>query len=134
MQSRAKKDGGYLMDNKILGNYGESLAANFLEQKGYGILVRNFKNKLGEVDLIAKDRAMIVFVEVKMRKSLSCGMPYESVSYYKQKKIIMVALSYLKLKFGTCDVLSRFDVISIYQNSSGQSQIEHLINAFDLSV
>lgn len=119
------------MNNKILGRYGEDLAVDFLKAEGYRILDKNFKNKCGEIDLIAHDGAMVVFIEVKSRKSLSYGMPYESVHPLKQRKITQVALSYLKYRYGSVDVLSRFDVISIYQTDKGDRRIEHLTHAFD---
>ena len=120
------------MKNKMLGQYGESLAARFLENKGHRILEKNFKNKIGEIDLITKDGAVVCFIEVKTRRSLSCGMPYESVHQHKQRKLIQVALSYLKYKFGTVDVSSRFDVVSIYKDVHDREHIEHIPNAFDL--
>ena len=118
------------IQTKVLGQYGEDLAVAFLERKGYLILDRNFRNKLGEIDLIVKDKGSICFVEVKTRISLSCGRPYESVYGLKQHKIIKVAQSYLKLKFGTPDILSRFDVISIVKDAAGHARIEHIPNAF----
>lgn len=121
------------MNTKFLGNFGEEQACRYLQDKGYKIIDKNFRNKLGEIDLIVQDGAVLCFVEVKTRKSLHYGAPYESVHYSKRWKMVQVALSYLKYKFHTIDVLSRFDVVSIYQNSQGQATIEHLINAFDLT-
>ena len=121
------------MDTKSLGRYGEELAVRFLERKGCWLLERNFKNKLGEIDLIVRDGGVICFVEVKTRRSLSCGRPQESVHWHKQRKIIRIALSYLQFKFRSSDVLSRFDIISIYQDPAGQDPIEHIVNAFYIS-
>ena len=121
------------MNNKALGKYGEVLAAKFLVDKGYQILEKNYKNKIGEIDLIVRDAGIICFVEVKTRRSLTYGKPYESVHFYKQRKIINVAICYLKFKMRSLDVLSRFDVISIYQDPSGEYQIQHLKNAFQVS-
>lgn len=119
------------MDNRSLGQYGEDLAIKFLLRKGYWVIERNFKNKLGEIDLIVRDGGTICFVEIKTRVSLSCGLPQESVHPYKQRKIAKVALSYLQNKFRTCDVPARFDVVSIYKTPEGDDKIEHIINAFD---
>lgn len=119
-------------NNKSLGRYGEDLAAVFLERKGWRILEKNFRNKLGEIDLIARDGKVIVFVEVKSRASLMCGMPYESVHVHKQRQMVRVAWSYLKFKFNTVDVAGRFDVISIYKDACGQVHTEHIVNAFDV--
>jgi putative endonuclease len=119
------------MSNQLTGRWGEDLAVSFLERKGYKIVEKNFKTKMGEIDLIAQDGKMLCFIEVKARKTLTCGMPYESVHYYKQRKIINVALSYLKFK--RLDVFTRFDVVSIYKNSVGEAQIEHIVNAFEVT-
>ncbi len=120
------------MDNRSLGKYGEDLAAEHLKGKGYLIVERNFKNRLGEIDLIAKDGQMICFVEVKTRHNLDYGMPFESVHYHKQRKLGQVALSYLKFKFHRIDLAARFDVISIYRDPAGKVRIDHIINAFDM--
>lgn len=117
-------------NNKSLGKYGEELAQSLLEAKGYGIVEKNFKNKIGEIDLIAKDGDVIVFVEVKSRLDFSYGMPYESVNYFKQKKLIQLALSYLKFRYNSIDISSRFDVVSVYWNEGGEFQTNHIINAF----
>ena len=122
------------MNNKSLGQYGEQIAADFLRGKGYRILEKNFKSRLGEIDVIARDGAVLVFVEVKIRKSLARGMPYESVHLYKQRKIIRLAQSFLNYRFGTVDVLCRFDVVSIYKPPAGVEKVEHIINAFEVNV
>ncbi len=121
------------MNNKILGNYGEDYTCEYLQNKGYRIIERNFRNKLGEIDLIAKDGKVICFIEVKTRESLQYGAPFEAVHLAKQRKMARVALSYLKYRFNTVDILSRFDVISIYRPPQGQPTIEHIKNAFDLT-
>lgn len=120
------------MTNQSLGQEGEGLAVRHLEAKGYRIIERNFKNKIGEIDIVAKDKETLCFIEVKTRQSLSCGMPYESVHYYKQRKMSKLAQSYLIYKYKTCDILARFDIVSIYKDPAGQSTLEHLVNAFDL--
>ena len=117
-----------------LGARGEGLAREYLKAKGYSIIASNFKNKLGEIDIIAKDKGMIVFVEVKTRVSLSCGWPYESVSRAKQKKIARVAWCYLKLNFGTIDVPARFDVVSVHANEQGIFEVMLIKNAFDIPI
>jgi putative endonuclease len=119
--------------NKELGQYGEEYTCRYLQNKGYQILEKNFRNKIGEIDLIAKDGKIICFIEVKTRKTLQYGAPFEAVHSTKQHKMVQMALSYLKYKFRTIDVSCRFDVISIYQPSQEQPIVEHLINAFDLS-
>ena len=118
---------------KTLGKYGEDLALRFLRDKGYRILERNFKNKIGELDLVVQDGRTICFVEVKTRASLACGQPFESVHYYKQRKLVRLAWSYLQYRFHTIDVPARFDVISIYKDEAGKDHLQHIPSAFDLT-
>lgn len=115
-----------------LGRWGEERAAEFLKAKGYRILERNYKNKIGEIDLVVSDGKGLCFIEVKTRRSLAYGQPYESVTRHKQIKIARVAFAYLKHRCGTVDVNARFDVISIIKDGSGQTRIEHIPHAFDL--
>ena len=81
-----------------LGESGEQLAVEFLSSKGYKILERNFKSKLGEIDIVAKDKKTICFIEVKTRSNLEKGLPQESITMRKQHQISKTALSYLKFK------------------------------------
>lgn len=115
-----------------LGRWGEDLAVQFLRTKGYRILERNYKNKIGEIDIVASDEKNFCFIEVKTRRSLAYGQPYESVTYHKQMKIARVAFAYLKHRFGKVDVNARFDVISIIRDGLGRARIEHIPHAFDL--
>jgi len=119
------------MSNKTFGNYGESLAEQYLKDLGYRILEKNFRNKLGEIDLIVQDDKAVCFVEVKTRQSLDQGQPYEAVSPWKIRKLSQMATFYLKHKYHSLEILSRFDVISIVHDKSGSPSIQHIKNAFD---
>ena len=119
------------MSNKSLGNYGEFLARQYLKSQGYRILEENFRNKIGEIDLIAQDGKTICFVEVKTRQYLDQGQPYESVTPWKIRKLSQMATSYLKYKYHTLEIPSRFDVISIVQDKTSAPIIRHIKNAFD---
>jgi len=119
------------MSNKTLGSYGESLAREYLKSIGYQILEENFRNKLGEIDLIAQDGKMICFVEVKTRQSLEQGQPYEAINYWKIRKLSQMATFYLKHKFHSLEIPSRFDVISIVHDKTSSPSIQHIKNAFD---
>ena len=115
----------------ILGQTGEELAAVFLQRQGYKILVRNYRQKCGEIDIIAKDGSTLVFVEVKTRKNAAFGTPFEAVTEKKQRQIGRVAQEYL----GRNDLFNtpaRFDVVSILMQGDKPPVIEHLSNAFDL--
>ncbi|UCF90085.1 MAG: YraN family protein [Desulfobacterales bacterium] len=113
------------------GEEGESLAAKALRKKGYKILEQNYRTKLGEIDIIAKEKDTIVFIEVKARKSLHYGSPKWAVTPKKQRKISMVALYYLK-STQQSQAKARFDVVSIGP-SPENSAIEIIKNAFELA-
>jgi len=113
-----------------LGKHGEELASEFLKNAGLSIIVRNYRNKTGEIDIIARDQETLVFVEVKTRKSLTYGQPYEAVSRKKQKQICRLALYYMT-RNKLHDQAVRFDVISIVMTSNENPKIEHLINCFE---
>jgi putative endonuclease len=121
------------MNTQTLGQYGEESASKYLQDKGYKILDKNFRNKLGEIDLVAQQGNTICFIEVKTRKNAVYGAPFEAVHSTKQHKMVKVALSYLKYKFQRIDVPCRFDVISIYKISKDHPVVVHMVNAFDLS-
>lgn len=112
------------MDKKAFGNIGETFATKYLKDKGYEILETNFSNKIGEIDIIAKDKDFIIFVEVKSRNSSKYGFPREAVTLYKQNKIRTVALVYLKSK-KLLNSRCRFDVIEYFD-----SKITHIENCF----
>ncbi|MBF0571389.1 MAG: YraN family protein [Candidatus Omnitrophica bacterium] len=119
------------MSNKTLGKHGENLAREYLKTQGYKILDENFRNKMGEIDLIAQDGKTICFVEVKTRQSLEQGQPYEAVNSWKIRKLSQMAAFYLKYKFHSLEIPSRFDVISVLQLNEGEPDIKHIKNAFD---
>ncbi len=115
-----------LTKNKIIGNSGEIIARDYLISIGYEIIESNWHfSKNSEVDIIAKDKNTLVFVEVKTRSSLNYGHPLEAVGQKKIQKIYMAALAYLdqtKIKYDNY----RIDVISIIGLKN--SEIEHLKN------
>jgi len=96
-----------------LGRRGENVSVKFLKNQGYKIIKTNYRCSLGEVDIIAKDKNVLCFVEVKTRKSEEFGLPEEAVDWRKQRKLAKVALTYLKEK-KICRQDLRFDVISVY--------------------
>ena len=110
---------------KVLGVKGEVLAKNYLLKHGYEIIEINYKNKIGEIDIIAKQGKTLVFVEVKARSSKSFGLPREAVNIYKQRKIRQVATAYLIKNnlYEKCNI--RFDVIDVLGD-----EVAHIPNAF----
>lgn len=115
---------------KILGADGEALAVEHLHKQGMRVIEKNFRCRIGEIDIIALDKNTICFVEVKTRSSLQFGAGYESVLVRKQQKIMKTALLYLKTK-GWSERDFRFDVASILLEDGSAPQIEYLRAAFD---
>ena len=113
------------------GKESESVAVRYLKKNGYKILEQNYRNKLGEIDIIAKDKKTLVFVEVKATRTDSFGNPKWAVTPKKQKKISMVALFYLKATKQS-NVKARFDVVAI-RSSQDNPRIELIKNAFELA-
>ena len=114
-----------------LGNRGEVAAAHFLERLGYRIIERQMRNHFGELDLVAINGDLVVFVEVKTRTTLLAGHPTEAVTTTKQRKITRCALAYLKRR-GWLERSVRFDVIAVvWSGEDDAPQIQHYISAFD---
>jgi putative endonuclease len=118
-------------DRHSYGQSGEQLAVAFLEANGYTILERNFRTRLGEIDIIARHKGVLVFVEVKARRSRRHGDPKWALTPAKQRKISMTALVYLKRQ-GSTQVRARFDVVTV-QRIDGRPQVELIRNAFELA-
>jgi putative endonuclease len=119
------------MEKKELGKKGEEVALRFLKRKGYRIIETNYVCKLGEMDLIAKEKDTLVFIEVKTRTSMMFGPPQLAVNPSKQRQLSKVALNFLKEK-KLEDVKARFDVVAILLGQKGE-EIELIRNAFDLN-
>ncbi len=116
-----------------LGQYGENTAAHFLERRGYQILESNYRTRFGEIDIIAKEKDVICFVEVKTRTTPSHGNAFESVTPQKQKKLVRLALGYLE-KNNLLDVAARFDVVAIDPHDPQHPQIQIVKNAFEIEL
>ena len=117
---------------KVLGGQGEQAAAKLLEQRGYRILDRNVRTKLGELDLVARDGGTICFVEVKARRSAAFGLPQEAVTRQKQRHLVRMAQWYLKAKQLT-GVSARFDVVALIVGPNGRPTYSEVIqHAFEV--
>ncbi len=114
---------------QTLGAIGEELAFHFLERRGYKVLLRNYESSLGEIDLIAKEKGALVFIEVKTRRSDAMGMPAESVTRQKRHQIVKSAKYYVK-RYGIHNVPCRFDVVSILMPEGDEPRIEIIQDAF----
>lgn len=117
------------MDNQSLGKYGEDAATKLVEEKGYIILERNYRALGTEIDIIAMNRGILVFIEVKTRTSRKYGNAYEAVNSFKMKNIINTSLSYI-MKNNLESSQVRYDIIEVYVN---ENLINHIENAFELN-
>jgi putative endonuclease len=114
-----------------LGVQAEEKAEEFLKSNGYKIIQRNYKTRLGEIDIIAKDKDTLCFVEVKCRSSYRFGTGFEALNWRKQNQISKAALVYLK-ENKLLDKKARFDVVSI--DNSGEAEKFGLVkSAFELN-
>lgn len=120
-----------LNQRQKFGKDSESVAVRHLKKNGYKILQQNYRTKIGEIDIIAKDKQTLVFVEVKARKSVHFGSPKWAVTPKKQRKISMVALYYLKATKQN-NIKARFDVVAI-SSLKNNPRIEIIKNAFELA-
>lgn len=114
------------MNNKEKGDFGEEIAVNYLLSKGAKILEKNYRLKIGEVDIIANIGNEVIFVEVKSRSNIKYGYPCESVGFQKRKKIIGVAKHYI-IKNNLHNTPIRFDIIEVYLL---EKRVNHIMNAF----
>ena len=135
LRDRKKIDGGegdrskQVVGSQTLGVIGEELAYHFLSAKGYKILLKNYECALGEIDLVAKEKGVLVFIEVKTRRSEAFGSPLDSITRQKRHQIVKTAQYYLK-RYGIKNVACRFDVVSILILRDQEPAIEVIQNAF----
>ena len=117
------------MNNILKGKKGELIAKEYLQSKGYIVLNSNYRNKIGEIDLIVLDKIneILVFVEVKTRTSLKYGYAYEAVNIKKQRKILNCSQAYIKQN-KYINFQPRFDIVEVYLSLN--TKINHIENAF----
>ncbi len=116
---------------QLSGRDNEIRAADYLKRNGYRIIERNYRIRMGEIDIIAMDQDTLVFVEVKSKTSSAFGGPKDAVTFQKQRRISKTALQYLKMMHQS-HVRARFDVVAITSGPAGDA-IELIKNAFTLS-
>lgn len=110
------------------GSWGEKKAVEYLQSKGYEIIVKNYRHRQAEIDLIAKKGKLLIFVEVKTRTGTGFGLPEEFVNYSKAKLVMKAAEGYIFDTNWHFDV--RFDIISIIIFPDGGINIRHIEDAF----
>ena len=123
-------EGREMARHLAFGLSGEEYAANWLVKEGYIILERRFRCQMGEIDIIARLGRVIIFIEVKARRSTEYGSPAEAVTWGKQRKLLRTAQLWLQQK-GLTEAVCRMDVIEILQQEEAP-KIHHIPNAFGM--
>lgn len=114
----------------IRGSYGEKIARSYLRGKNFRIVAKNYRCRLGEIDIVAQKKDILVFVEVKTRLSKNFGEPFESVTKAKQKKLKRLG-EYFLMRNRLWNQTVRFDIISIVMDHNGLvNEFVHIENAF----
>ena len=116
---------------QTFGKIGEDLACAELERRGYAILARRYRRRGGELDIVARDGATIVFVEVKSREARDYGDAAEAVTAVKRRRMMQLAVDYVS-RSGLHNCPCRFDVVSVHLNEE-RPTVEVFENAFDVS-
>lgn len=118
-----------MSSKRDIGLDAENMALDFLEKQGLNLLEANFLCRLGEIDLIMRDKKTIVFVEIRSKTPSRYGSGAESITYAKQKKLTRTAAFYLKQKKSFYQVYTRFDVISINLQTQAIQWIKQAFSA-----
>jgi putative endonuclease len=127
---KSKEENIAMTTRKTFGQRGEQTAADYLKSRGYSIVETNWRCPHGEIDVIARQDAMMIFVEVRTRRTDSTEQPFESITPAKQKRLQKLAYAYLsahQLKH----IAWRIDLIAIAWPRSGEPIIEHVENGLD---
>jgi putative endonuclease len=119
------------MRSHKLGKEGEAFALEFLLNRGYAVIKTNYRTKVGEVDVVAKEGDTVCFIEVKTRQEDGWDA-FEAVDRRKQAKIRRVAQQFLIERYGTVDVPGRFDVLALHPDGAGSFEPELLKDAFGI--
>lgn len=114
---------------RITGTLGEQAATDAIAEQGYEILHRNYRVRNGELDIVAMQDGVLVFLEVKTRTSNAFGLPEEAVNHRKQKRLRLLASEYLRRERPNTRGM-RFDVISVAMNAGIITELRHIVNAF----
>lgn len=123
------------MDSRVgrqaLGTLGESLASDALRRQGYAILATRYRTRFGEIDIVAQQAGVIVFVEVKARRTARHGSAADAVSPAKRRRVAAMALDYLAWT-GRLDAPCRFDVVAIDRAGTEQMTVRLITDAWQV--
>ena len=117
-----------MAEHNDLGKWGEDLAAGYLQRKGYVILERDWKSGHRDLDIIALDGDVVVFVEVKTRRNQMFTDPVDAVGYQKIRNLQQAANHYVKYRRIDLDI--RFDIITVVGTPDMEPDISHIEDAF----
>ncbi len=117
-------------NRRQVGQEGEDLAERFLRARGYTILARNYRCRVGEIDVVALNGDTVVFIEVRTLRGCVYGNPLESVDRRKQRQVAKAAAQYLAYH-RLSDRAARFDVIGV-QGTGAAARVSHVVGAFEL--
>lgn len=112
-------------EKRKLGNFGEELATQYLKKLGYQILARNYFCRSGEIDIIAKDKIELVFIEVKTRTNQHFGPPIDAIDERKRKHLLKTITYYLYTHHLENSFV-RVDAIEVFQKQDGDYEIHHI--------
>ncbi|MBQ8154542.1 MAG: YraN family protein [Prevotella sp.] len=117
-----------MAEHNDLGRWGEQMAAEYLQHKGYQIIERDWKSGHRDLDIIALDGDTVVFVEVKTRSNRMFTDPVDAVGYQKIRNLQIAANHYVKYRQIDGDI--RFDIVSVVGSVGEEPEIEHIVDAF----
>lgn len=112
-----------------LGKVGEDLACGELTRRGYAILARRYRTRFGEIDIVARHDSVLVFVEVKARRSRRYGGAVEAVTSWKRRRLAAIALDYLA-RANRLDAPCRFDIVAIDGLGTDHTEVRVIADAF----
>ena len=118
------------MDHNTLGKYGEDIVVSWLEGHQYQVIIRNYRCRQGEIDIIAKDRGILVFIEVRTLTGYDTQRALASINRKKQKRLLATARHYLAYHVDELEPEIRFDCVGVNFDQSGNIECELLKGAF----
>jgi putative endonuclease len=118
------------MDRADIGQSAEDFAAEYLAQQGLTVLLRNYRRKGGELDIVARDGDVLVIAEVRTRSTESFGGAAASIDGWKQHKIVRAATMLLQQRPALARLRARFDVLVVHQPGTADQRVEWLKHAF----
>jgi putative endonuclease len=114
-----------MADRQELGRYGEIAAAGYLEQRGMQVLARNWRCRYGEIDIVAREGAVLVFCEVKTRRGTGFGVPLAAITATKLARMRRLAALWLEENGGHRGPV-RIDAVGLIRHPDGRFEIEHV--------